>query len=165
MKTKYYSEEFKQDAVKKYLTSGLSYPKLASNLGVGQSSLHYWVKKYGKIQDMKKSNKKLSKDWSPQQKLEAIAKTYSMNEEELGQYLRSNGLHSDDIESFKKACLDGFSTKGRPKLDPEVVALRKENKSLDKDLKRNQRALAEQSARIILLKKSHEIWGTPEEDE
>jgi hypothetical protein len=54
---------------------------------------------------MKKSNNKLSKDWSPEQKLDAIAKTFSMNEEEL-------------------------SAKGRPKpkldLDLEVVALRKE---------------------------------------
>lgn len=165
MKAVSYSEKFKQNAVRMYLTQGFSYPQLSEKLNVSRSSLHYWVQKYGKIQDMKQPDKKLSKSWSPEQKLEALLKTASMNEEELGQYLRSNGLHSSDIESFKKICLEGFSTKGRPKLDPEVVALRKENKALDKDLKRNQKALAEQSARIILLKKSHEIWGTPEEDE
>ena len=161
-----YTEDFKKNAVETLLRPNSGGLTITSRkLNIPDSTLYGWKKKYANIVDMEKSKSKLSKDWSPEQKLEALLKTASMSEEDLGQYLRSNGLHSADIESFKKTCLDGFSTKGRPKLDPEVVALRKQNKALDKNLKRNQKALAEQSARIILLKKSHEIWGTPEEDE
>ena len=165
MKLKHYSEEFKQDAVKKHLTLGLTYPELSEKLGVSHSSIYNWVRKYGNIATMTKQNKNSPLKWSPEQKLEAVIKTASMNEEELGQYLRSNGLHSTDLENFKNSFLEGFSSKGRPKLDPEVTKLRKQNNELSRNLKNKDKALAEYSARVILLKKSHEIWGTPEEDE
>jgi transposase-like protein len=96
-----YSEDFKKNAVETLLrqnSGGLR--KTSRKFNIPDSTLFCWKKKYANIDDMKKSNNKLSKDWSPEQKLEAIAKTFSMNEEELGQYLRSNGLHSSDLESF-----------------------------------------------------------------
>ena len=54
---------------------------------------------------------------------------------------------------------------GRPKNSPEITGPRKEKKSLQKDLRRKNSALAEMSARVILLKKSHALFGDPEEDE
>lgn len=167
MSKKSYSEDFKKSSVQKLLSPGNhGLSVTARKIGVTPTSLSNWKKKYGNQLDMKKSKNKSINDWTPEQKLEAIAKTYSMSEDECGEYLRANGLYSTDLESFKQDALSGFkSTKGRPKLTPEVVALRKEKKQLARDLKRNQKALAEQSARIILLKKSHEIWGEPEDDE
>ena len=41
------TEEFKRDAVRMALTSGLPRKKLASDLGVGLSTLNKWVKLYG----------------------------------------------------------------------------------------------------------------------
>jgi len=43
--------------------------------------------------------------------------------------------------------------------------LKHKEKRLEKELHRKDRALAEMSARIILLKKSRLIWGDAEEDE
>ena len=37
------SEEFRRDAVSMALTSGLTRPQLASDLGVGVSTLNKWV--------------------------------------------------------------------------------------------------------------------------
>ena len=90
-----------------------------------------------------------------------------MDEQELGEYLRSNGMHSSDLQSFRDDFIDSKKKdkRGRPALDPEIHNLRKEVKSLNSNLKRKDAALAEYSARVILLKKSHEIWGTNEDDE
>ena len=114
---------------------------------------------------MNKSKNKLISNWTPEQKLEAVFLTRSMNEQELGEYLRKNGLHSNDLESFKKDALAGFKTVGRPKHDPEIAILKKKQVKLEREIKRKDKALAEYSARVILLKKSHEIWGEPEDDE
>ena len=46
----------------------------------------------------------------------------------------------------------------------EVRTLKKENKSLKKDLNRKEKALAETAALLVLKKKAQEIWGGPEED-
>lgn len=161
-----YTKSFKENAVAKLLglgSGGLS--KTAENLGIPAATLFGWKKKYANHSGMKKSKNKTITDWSPEQKLEAIIKTSAMNENELGKYLRTNGLFFSDLESFKKDSLAGFKSKGRPKLDPEVTELRKQKKTLERDLRRTEKALAEQSARIILLKKSQEIWGGSEDEE
>ena len=43
---KRYTEEFRRDAVRMALTSGLSRPQLSSDLGVGVSTLNKWVQKH-----------------------------------------------------------------------------------------------------------------------
>ena len=159
-----YSESFKKNAVEKFLSSNSGTLKsTADKLGVPISTLYGWKHKYANITSMTKSKK--IKNYSPEQKLEILIKTSSMTEPELGTYLRSEGMLSSDLELFKSDLISSVPAKGRPKLDPEVIAIRKDNKLLKRDLKKTQRALAEQSARIILLKKSHEIWGVPEDDE
>ena len=162
---KNYSEDFKKAAIQKLLSpNGPGATRLSEDLDLHISTLYSWKQKYASSQLMKKSNKK---EWTPEQMLEAIIKTASMSEQELGEYLRSNGLLSSELEAFKNDFINLKKEKkrGRPQLDPELVTLRKENKKMESDIKRKDRALAEYSARVILLKKSHEIWGTNEDDE
>ena len=108
---------------------------------------------------------KKSKVWSPEEKLEAIIKTFSMSENERGEFLRTSGLHSTDIEQWKQDIYSAQRPVGRPKLDPELVELRAKEKELSSDLKRKNKALAEMAARIILIKKSQLLFGVNEEDE
>ena len=108
---------------------------------------------------------KKSKEWSPEAKLEAISKTAAMSENELGEFLRANGLHSTEIEEWKQDIYSLQRPVGRPKLDPELVELRAKEKELSRDLKRKDKALAEMAARIILIKKSQLLFGVNEEDE
>jgi transposase len=41
-----HSEEFKREAVRIALTSGLSRERVAADLGVGKSTLHKWISHY-----------------------------------------------------------------------------------------------------------------------
>jgi transposase-like protein len=166
LKQKKYTESFKERAVEKLQSpwsSGIR--AVASELGLPKSTLWYWKEKYAKTTYMKKNTTKSGKNWSSEQKLDVLIKTSSMSENELGIYLRSNGLHSSDIMAFKNDLTSSSGKVGRQKLDPEVVGLRKTVKTLEKDLRKNQAVQAEQNARIKLLKKSHEIWGQPEDEE
>jgi transposase-like protein len=161
-----YSDQFKKNAVKQLLATGSKgLTATASKMGIPTSTLATWKSKYAINIDMNNSKNKTIREWTPEEKLEAIIKTSSMTEAEQGEYIRSNGLHSTDLDTFKMDALAGFKSTGRPKLDPEINVLRKEKKKLEKDIQRKDKALAEYSARVILLKKSHEIWGDPEEDE
>lgn len=163
-----YSEEFKANAVKALFQSqsgGIT--STARKFNIAPSTLFGWKKKYANQSSMKNPNKKIasknSLKWSPEEKLDAIIKTGSMSANEIGEFLRANGLHSNDLVLFKEDILAGARTnekgKGRPKTDPEITELKKSKQMLERSLKRTQ------SARIILLKKSHDIWGEPEDDE
>ena len=161
-----YTESFKESAVAKLLMPGsVGLSATSKSLDIPPSTLFGWKKKYANNSIMSNTKNKSKDKWSAEEKLEAVIKTASMTENEFGEYLRANGLHSNDLEGFKKELVASIPSKGRPKLDPEIVELRKANKQLKKNLRRNESALAEQSARIILLKKSHEIWGEPEDEE
>jgi transposase len=156
-----YSVEFKQSVVQKITTpGGPTTAEMAKKLGVHYTSVYGWIKNHANTSSMKKS-----KDWTPEAKLEAIIKTATMSENELGEFLRTNGLHSAELDQWKADFYSSQKSAGRPKLDPELVELRAKEKELSKDLKRKDRALAEMSARVILLKKSRLIFGETEEDE
>jgi len=161
-----YNSSFKENAIQQLLrpdSPGLN--ATASKIGIPQSTLYCWKRKYANNNGMKKQKDKTVENWTPEQKLEAVIATASMTENELGEYLRTNGLHSSDLKNFKSDFLQNSPGRGRPKLEPEVAELRKKNKMLERDVKRKDKALAEFSARVILLKKSHEIWGAPEDGE
>jgi len=68
MTTKY-TDEFRRDAVRMAMTSGLTRPQLASDLGVGVSTLNKWVQKHqrddlmsGPHEDVEKENERLRKE-------------------------------------------------------------------------------------------------------
>lgn len=164
--SKQYSQGFKASIVQKMLLPGApSASQLSKELGISQTSLSRWAREYGKNAPMSKRKKNPPHSWPAEKKLQAVIETSSMSEQELGDYLRKQGLHSSDLKEWKEQCMSGFKGAGRPRKDPEVRDLRKANKELEKDARRKDKALAEMSARIVLLKKSRLIWGDSEDDE
>ena len=131
-----YNQSFRENAVQTLLAPGSRGLKAtASKLDLSPSTLYSWKRKYANSSSMKKSEKFY--DWTPEKKLDVVIKTGSMNEEELGEFLRSNGLYSSDLETMRNECLPVQGSIGRPKLDPEVNSLRKKNKRLESELRRN----------------------------
>ncbi len=64
-----YTDEFRRDAVRIATTSGLTRPQIASDLGVGVSTLNKWVQKHqhedlmsGPHEDVEKENARLRKE-------------------------------------------------------------------------------------------------------
>jgi len=161
-----YSNEFKSKMVTKLLSpGGPSFTVLSEETGVHHTSLRHWVKAYANGKGMTKKSKTTSR-LTPEEKFQILLETASLKDNQLGDYLRKKGLHSAQLEEWKQEAFDGMkSSAGRPKKDPEVTELKFKEKRLEKELYRKDRALAEMSARIILLKKSHLIWGDAEEDE
>lgn len=142
------------------MPGGPTIMQIAKKNGLHHSSVRNWIKIYANHSSMKKS-----KEWSPERKLMAVAQSLTMTENEIGEFLRLNGLHTNELEEWKQLFYSSLKPVGRPKLDPELVELRADKKVLEKDLKRKDKALAEMSARVILLKKSHLLFGVNEEDE
>ncbi len=64
-----YTDEFRRDAVRIAITSGLTRPQVSSDLGVGLSTLNKWVQKHqqdelmsGPYEDVEKENSRLRKE-------------------------------------------------------------------------------------------------------
>ena len=164
----HYSSELKEEMVRKLCQpNGPSAYQLSQETGISVGSLYKWRDKAGGVTKMKKNRR--PEDWTPEERVEAVFESQGLSEQELGEFLRSKGLHSNHLEEWKAEIFSAMSEvkkkAGRPKKDPELAAAQKELKSVKRDLNRKNRALAEQTALVILQKKAQEIWGDEEDDE
>lgn len=67
---------------------------------------------------------KKSKEWSLEEKLDAIIKALTLNADELGEFLRANDLYLIEIEQWRQDIFSSQRPLGRPKFDPELLGFR-----------------------------------------
>lgn len=157
-----HSKEFRDSLVKKILSRGnRSVREVCEDAGVSHRTAANWIYSRGSASDMK--IKKDSKKWSPEQKLKALIETASLSESEMGVYLRKEGLFSKQLEEWKAEFLSSMNSSAKPRLAKDDRD--QKIKSLEREILRKDKALAEASALLILQKKVNLIWGNKDEDE
>lgn len=157
-----YPAEFKEAAVQKLLrpgNPGLS--AVARQLNINFKTLMRWRDEYLGRGQLKKS--KRPKEWTSEQKLNAIMETAGLSDDALGEYCRRNGVHTSQLELWREQCL--ASMRRGPKVDVQRRSLEKENKTLKKELHRKEKALAEAAALLVLKKKADALWGRLEDED
>ena len=159
---KRFSKEFKEAIVKKLISRGnKTIEQFCNENNVALSSVSRWQSECASTLAMK--HKKDKSKFSAETMLKIIAETYSLNEEDLGIYLRKNGLHSNQLTEWRSGIL---SSMNQPKLNSNKKDDRdSEIKNLRKNLRKKDAALAEVSALLILQKKANLLWPQPFEDE
>ncbi len=71
-------------------------------------------------------------------------------------------LHTHHLERWRREIIEG-QDRGKGS-QSTLRALREETRSLKKELRRKEKALAETAALLVLKKKAAAIWGEPEDD-
>jgi transposase-like protein len=165
---KRYSTEFKESVIKRMEDSNESITNISEELNIAKSTMYQWLrdKNKSKNQDAKSYNKKPLSKWKSEDKFHIVLETYTLTEEELGAYCRRKGLYVDDVKNWRNQCLNANTTilKDPQKIENDFKEEQKRTKSLEKELKRKEKALAETAALLVLRKKANAIWGDPEED-
>lgn len=157
---KKYSEEIKRTMVAKMVGPGAKTASvLAKEVGITQTSLSRWLKEFEPSQS---GRARRPRDWSAAEKLAALKGTASMEEAELGEYLRRHGLHSVHLEQWSQEYIDAMDGRVNRRQTAEE---RRKVKELERELRRKDKALAEATALLILKKKAALIWGDLGEEE
>jgi transposase-like protein len=156
----YYTNGFREAAVKKMLEPGArSAAELSRELGVSEQTLYNWRNRFRVASGME-DLRRTPRQWTVQERYDAILHATSLTEETYGEWLRTQGLRSDDIDTWKKE-LRTMTTSTKDK--EELRELRKKNKELERELNRKDKALAEVSALLVLKKKVDLLWGGSED--
>jgi len=161
-----YSQEFRDSVVKRALAPGApSLECLTRELGLGNSTISRWIKRAGSVDGM--SRRKLQgrrpNDRPPAEKLRLVIEASALSEEELGEFLRKNGIHGAQLEQWRKDALAGLEAPTRKpsgKRTPEAKKIRE----LEREVRRKDKALAETAALLVLKKKAAAIWGDEDDD-
>lgn len=157
-----FSKEFKEAIVKKLISRGnKTIDQFCNENNLAISTVSRWQSECANVLEMK--SKKDNSKYSAEKILKIISETYSLNEEDLGLYLRKNGLHSNQLTEWRSSFLTSVN---QPKVNPHKKDERDiEIKDLKKNLRKKDAALAEVSALLILQKKANLLWPSPNEDE
>jgi len=164
---KRYSEEFKESVVQKMmLPNPISVPQLCRDTGVSDVTLYKWRKHYRNRGISVPADESIPEKWTAEDKLAVVIETASFNEIQLSEYCRRKGLYPEQIEQWKASALSGYQHSNQVK--NEKLRHRREDKkkikTLERELRRKDKALAETAALLVLSKKCEAIWGVKEED-
>jgi len=181
-----YTEAFKAQMVRKLIgPSAVTARALADQVGVPQPTLSKWLREATTVTTMSTSDEKKRqsvvagpKKWTAAEKLRVVVAAQGLDGPELGELLRREGLHADQLRGWRDAAAGALeSAEAAPLAGPGTAAERKQLsearkrvKELEKELQRTEKALAKTAALVVLKKKMEDIWaaegdGTDEDNE
>jgi transposase-like protein len=150
-----YSEKFKAALVRRMAgPRGVTASALEQEVGVPQQTLSRWLReagRFGTMADSKGSAKvRTRKTWTAAEKLRVLHDGSGVDDAKLGEILRREGLHSDDLRRWRDEALQGLTPR---RADKASAAERTRIKELERELRRKEKALAEAAALLVLRKK------------
>ena len=161
-----YSSERKASILKKLLPPlNMTVAEVARQEGVALQTLYNWRDKAKKLGRPVPGKKLSTEDWSAGNKLAVVVETMPLSESELSQYCREKGLYPEQVKRWKEECLQGFQSSAATKKEwqRQAKADKFEIKTLKKELRIKEKALAETAALLVLRKKLNALWEDDEE--
>jgi hypothetical protein len=107
------------------------------------------------------TKEKRPQDWTLEERLNLIINSNGLSEQAISELCRSQGLFPHHITEWKQHFITGVATQSNKQTSIKI--LRTEIKSLNKDLNRKNKALAETAALLVLQKKVNTVWGSSED--
>lgn len=166
-----FSEKFKSRMIAKMVgPDGMSANVLSGEVGISQPTLSRWLREARNVPGMAKKSRSARKkvrpqrpqDWSPEEKFRVVLESRGLTDEELGAFLRKEGLHQAQLDEWSETAQSSLSvSKGAKK---KASAESKRIRELERELHRKDKALAEAAALLILKKKAQAIWGDEDDD-
>lgn len=160
-----YSSEFKAQMVRRMSgPSRTSATALSYEVDVPQSTLSRWLRlaptlgSMGGHQSNDDRKPKSTRRWTADEKLRVVAAASGLSDDELGAFLRQEGVHEAQLVEWRQqahSALETSKKRRKSKASPEDKKIR----ALEKELRRKEKALAEVAALLTLKKKAEAIWG------
>jgi transposase len=164
---KRYSKEMKDSVVKRMMPpSNEAISRISEEIGITEATLYKWRKDGRTAGNATPGDGQGSEQWKSEDKFLVVMETYSMNQAELAEYCRKKGLYKEQIEAWRETCLNANAQESTQtkQLNQELKEEKKRAKTLEKDLRKKEEALAEAAALLLLRKKAQAIWGDHEDE-
>ena len=154
-----YSKELRDAMVAKMLPpNNQSITRISKQEGIPEATLRNWRNGARANGHASPATDTSSEQWSTEDKFLIVVETAA--------WLKPTSLNITE----RKACMpnrlnDGGIAQEAARLNKALKQKDKEFKSLEKELNRKEKALAETAALLVLRKKANEIWGKLMDDE
>ena len=103
-----YSDEIRKAVVRKALRREMSQEAIAKEFGVSRSSVQNWMRQSRVSGESAVAKvEKRPQDWTAQERFAALLETQGLSEEELGAWCRRHGLHTHQLEQWRRDAMAG----------------------------------------------------------
>jgi transposase len=173
LEMKAYSETVKARMIARLVgPRSVSATALCKETGISQATLSRWLAGAAKIEPVARKHDRRSAERRPTgatdttrrsrtrsgaEKLAIVARAAELDGEDLGAFLRTEGVHLAELEQWREVAEEALGAAKR-------LAPSKETRRLKAELARKEKALAETAALLVLKKKVAEIWGDEDDD-
>lgn len=147
--------------MQRYLTSDLTLTAVGEEFGTSRYNLSNWLK----LAESKVSKKRAAgppavatDERSGEEKLRLLLEASALSEEQLGEFLRREGLRDGDLERFRAEALGGLSGQVHSPQD------RRQIQELERVNAKQAKRLREAEVLLELQKKVQELWGAKDDD-
>lgn len=159
-----YSRSVKVGILKKVLPpEERSIASISSETGISEQTIRNWIKeaKSGSLDE--KADEKSPRNLSGSEKYQLLMESKKIPKEELGEFLRKRGLHSQHLKLWDQEFIEMVKDNGKRE-KKKVRDFQKQIKDLKKEVRRKDKALAETAALLVLKKKLNVLMGDKEDD-
>ena len=157
----------------------ISAGRLGEEVGVHQTTLSRWVREASREEKRpKRGSEKVKSSQAterrpvspdnlpPAEKFRLVMEASTLSQDELGAFLRRNGIHETHLEEWRQKVEEaalgalGSPKKSRRRKSPEAKRIQE----LERELNRKDHALAEVTALLALKKKLRTLLGDEDEN-
>lgn len=159
-----YTDSFKAKMVQRLSApNAISAIRLSKEVGVSQSQLSRWLLQARTVASMREgrpSDRVVQASGSARsasEKLRIVMAAAALGPDDLGAFLRREGVHEAELEQWRAAVLEAgqVALEGSGGRAPGRSSEGKRVKELERELRRKDKALAEAAALLVLQKKFH----------
>lgn len=145
---------------------------LSAETGIPQPTLSRWLRAAASIKSVSRTKPpssttetpappKRPQDWTALERAQAVLAASQLSDEDLGEFLRTQGLHRDQLDEWRRALEESLA---QPRRSARASSDAKRIKELEREIARKDKALAETAALLVLKKKMALLWGDEDDD-
>jgi transposase-like protein len=160
-----FPQDVQEAAARRYLTTDLTQRQVAEEFGASSWSIRTWVHQAQERSAVAKKSKRATnaerrstEQRSAEEKLRLLLEARALTEEQLGEFLRREGLHDGDLERWRAEALGGLGGQLHNDADRCRIA------ELERAALKQHKRLREAEALLELQKKVQALWGEKEDD-
>jgi transposase len=129
-----------------------SIPELSKETGIHSQTLYRWRQNHLTNKESIVTKKHPSSGRNSVEKFNLLLESSKLEGEELGCWLRAEGLHSESLNIWKEELRLSLNNR-RKEISDELSSSQKRVKELERELTQKEKALAEMTTLIVLKKK------------
>ncbi len=155
-----YSPEFKASIIAKMLPpNNVPVPQLMAETNIPKDTRYAWRAKARQDALGAAVSGGTRQRLSSEEKFAVVVESSALNEVEMGEYCRRQGLYPQEIAAWRESCLQANRALSARRERAEVRAYQQEIQTLERELLRKEQALAEAAALLVLEKKGRTRLG------